>query len=269
MKLRLLKPVVLLLTIGLLAGCKGRSGDPNHIRVGITSGPESALAEVARKEALEKYNLEVELVAFNDYVIPNEALQSGDVDVNIFQHEPYLEEQSRQRNYKLVVVGKTFVYPIAAYSKKIKHVDQLQLGSTIVIPNDPTNGGRALLLLQKSGLLQLKAHTGLLPKLNDITGNPKQLNILQIEAPQIARILDDKDIAMAVINNNFAIQAGLTGGEYEVLKEDKESPYVNVIVARPDNRESEKVQKFVKAYQSDAVEAAARQIFRNGAVKGW
>lgn len=269
MKLRLLKPAVLLLSLGLLAGCKGRSGDPNHIRVGITSGPESALAEIARKEALEKYNLEVELVAFNDYVVPNEALQSGDVDVNVFQHVPYLEEQSKQRGYKLAVVGKTFVYPIAAYSKKIRNVDQLKDGSTIVIPNDPTNGGRALLLLQKHGILQLKDQTGLLPKLNDITENPRHLNILQIEASQIARILDDKDIAMAVINNNFAIQAGLAGGEYEVLKEDKESPYVNVIVARPDNRESEKVQKFVKAYQSDAVAAEAKRIFRNGAIKGW
>lgn len=263
------RPTALLLALAMLAGCKNGSGDPNHIRVGITSGPESSLAEAARKEALEKYNLEVELVAFNDYVMPNEALQSGDVDVNVFQHVPYLEEQSRQRGYKLEVVGRTFVYPIAAYSKKVRTIEQLAEGSTIVIPNDPTNAGRALLLLQQSGLLQLREQTGLLPRVNDITVNPRQLNILQIEASQIPRILDDKDVAMAVINNNFAAQAGLTDGKYEVLKEDKASPYVNVIVSREDNRDAEKVKKFVKAYQSEAVEAAAREIFRNGAVKGW
>ncbi len=146
-----------------------------------------------KKVAKEKYNLEVELVSFNDYVIPNEALNNGDIDANAFQHVPYLTEQSKQRGYKLAVIGNTFAYPIIAYSKKIKTLTLLKNGSTIVIPNDPTNGGRSLLLLQKNGLLKLKDGVGLLPKVTDITENPKQLKILEIEAPQLPRVLDDKE----------------------------------------------------------------------------
>lgn len=254
----------------LLNSCgNSKNEDPNFIRVGITSGLEQEIAEAAKKEAKEKYNLEVELVTFNDYVVPNEALNNGDIDVNAFQHVPYLEEQSKQRGYQLAVVGNTFVYPIVAYSKKIKDISELQNGSTIVIPNDPTNGGRALLLLQKNSLLQLKDNVGLLPKITDITENPRQLKILEIEAPQLPRVLDDKEVTLAIINNNFAAKAGLSADKYGILKEDKESPYVNVIVARADNKDLEKVKNFVKAYQSPEVAKVAQNIFKDGAVKGW
>lgn len=254
----------------ILTSCgKSKNDDPNHIKVGITSGLEQQIAEVAKKEAKEKYNLDVELVAFNDYVIPNEALNNGEIDTNAFQHIPYLEEQSKQRGYKLAVIGNTFVYPIIAYSKKIKNISELQNGSTIAIPNDPTNGGRSLLLLQKNGLLKLKDNVGLLPKVTDIADNPKQLKIIEIEAPQLPRVLDDKEVVMAIINNNFAAQAGLDADKNGILKEDKDSPYMNVIVAREDNKNTEKVKNFVKAYQSDAVEKAAIEAFKGGAVKGW
>jgi D-methionine transport system substrate-binding protein len=256
--------------IGLMASCgASKKEDPNHIRVGITSGPEREIAEAARKEAKEKYNLDVELVSFNDYVVPNEALNQGDIDVNAFQHVPYLEAQSKQRGYRLAVVGKTFVYPIVAYSRKIKSIAELQNGSTIAIPNDPTNGGRALLLFRKNGLLKLRDGVGLLPKVTDITENPKQLKIVEIEAPQLPRVLDDKEVTIAVINNNFAAQAGLDPDQLGILREEKESPYVNVIAAREDNKDQEKVKKFVKAYQSDAVVQAAARVFRGGAIRGW
>jgi len=241
----------------------------NYIKVGITSGPEQEIAETAKKVAKEKYNLEVELVSFNDYVVPNEALNNGDIDANAFQHVPYLSEQSKQRGYQLSVVGNTFVYPIVAYSKKIKSINELQNGSTVVIPNDPTNGGRSLLLLQKNGLLKLKGNIGLLPKVTDIVENPKQLKILEIEAPQLPRVLDDKEVVIAVINNNFAAQAGLDADKQGIFKEDKNSPYVNVIVARNDNKNSEKVKNFVKAYESDEVLKKAEEIFKGGAIKGW
>lgn len=250
-------------------GNTAKNDDPNYIRVGITSGPERELAEAAKREAKEKYNLEVELVTFNDYVVPNESLNQGDIDVNAFQHVPYLEEQSRQRGYKLAVVGNTFVYPIVAYSKKVRHISELKKGNTVVIPNDPTNGGRSLLLLEKHGVIKLKKGVGLLPKVTDISENPKQLKILEIEAPQLPRVLDDKEISLAVINNNFAAQAGLDSDKYGILKEDKDSPYVNVIVARSDNKDTDKVKNFVKAYQSEAVERAAQKAFNGGAVKGW
>ena len=243
--------------------------DPNYIKVGITSGPEQEIAEIAKKVAKEKYNLEVELISFNDYVIPNEALNNGDIDANAFQHVPYLTEQCKQRGYKLAVIGNTFVYPIIAYSKKIKNISQLKNGSTIVIPNDPTNGGRSLLLLQKNGLLKLKDGIELLPKVTDITENPKQLKILEIEAPQLPRVLDDKEVVIAIINNNFASQASLDADKFGIFKEDKDSPYMNVIVSREDNKNDEKVKNFLKAYQSEEVVKRADEIFKGGAVKGF
>lgn len=261
--------IILALTSLTSCGSSGKKNDPNFIRVGITSGPERELAEAARKEAKEKYNLEVELVTFNDYVVPNEALNQGEVDVNVFQHVPYLEEQIRQRGYNLTVVGTTFVYPIAAYSKKIKTIAELRSGHTVVIPSDPTNGGRALLLLQKNGVIQLRKGVGLLPKVTDITDNPKQIRLLEIEAPQLPRVLDDKEVTIAVINTNFASQAGLDSQKYGILKEEKDSPYVNVIVARKDNQQDQKVKNFVNAYQSESVEQTAQKVFKGNAVKGW
>ncbi|PZU78258.1 MAG: methionine ABC transporter substrate-binding protein MetQ [Chryseobacterium sp.] len=252
-----------------LSACNKKESNPNVLKVGIATGPEQNLAEAAKKVAKEKYGLDVELVTFNDYVVPNEALSQGDVDVNAFQHLPYLEEQSKQRGYKLAVVGKTFVYPIVAYSKKIKSISELQPGQTIVIPNDPTNGGRSLLLLQKQGLLKLKEGVGLLPKVTDIIANPKNLKILELEAPQIPRVLEDKEVALAIINNNFAAQAGLDPEKEGLFTEDKNSPYANLIVSREDNKNDEKVKKFVQAYQSPEVESIAQQTFKGGAVKAW
>lgn len=254
----------------LLNACgNSKKNDPNHIKVGIAAGLEQEIAEAAKLEAKEKYNLDVELVAFNDYVIPNEALNNGEIDANAFQHVPYLEEQSKQRGYKLAVVGKTFVYPIVAYSKKIKDISQLEIGSTIAIPNDPTNGGRALLLLQKNGLLKLKDGIGLLPKVTDIVANPRQLKIFELEAPQLPGVLDDKQVVIAIINNNFAAQGGLTYEEQGLFREDSDSPYMNVIVSREDNKDAENVKNFVKAYQSEAVAKAAEKAFKDGAIKGW
>ncbi len=254
----------------LFTACQStKKEDPNYIKVGVIAGPEQEIAEAAKKVAKEKYNLEVELISFNDYVVPNEALNTGDIDANAFQNVPYLNEQSRQRGYQLAIAGKTFLYPIVAYSKKIKAISELRDGSTIVIPNDPTNGGRSLLLLQKNGLLKLKEGIGLLPKVTDITDNPKQLKILEIEAPQLPRVLDDQEVVIAVINNNFAVQAGLDPDQQGILKEDRDSPYVNLIVSRQDNRNTDKVKNFVKAYQSEEVLRKAKQIFKSGAVKGW
>jgi len=254
----------------LIYSCENsKQNDPNYIRVGITSGLEREIAEAAKKEAKEKYNLEVELIEFHDYVIPNEALNNGEIDVNAFQHVPYLNEQSKQRGYQLAVVGNTFVYPIVAYSKKINTISELPAGSTVAIPNDPTNGGRSLLLLEHNGLLKLKDGIGLLPKVTDIIENPKDLKIFEIEAPQLPTVLDDDQVFLAIINNNFAAQAGLDPEKDGILKEDKDSPYVNVIVARDNNKHLEKVKNFVRAYQSEAVEKAAERAFKGGAVRGW
>lgn len=173
------------------------------------------------------------------------------------------------RGYKLAVVGNTFVYPMAGYSKKIKNIRELKSGDTVVIPNDPTNLGRALLLMQEVGLIQLKDNVGLLPRTQDITKNDLKLNILALEAPQLPRTLDDGKVTVAVINNNFAASHNLTAKDNGIFIEDEKSPYVNIIVSREDNKEDEKVLNFAKAYQSEEVEAVANKVFKGGAIKGW
>ncbi|HLW49807.1 MAG TPA: methionine ABC transporter substrate-binding lipoprotein MetQ [Sphingobacteriaceae bacterium] len=270
-----IKSIVNCFTLSLIViltsscGRGNKNSDPNHIKVGVQSGPEYVLAEAAKKVAEERFGLTVELIQFNDYVLPNEALHQGDIDVNVFQNKPYLDVQAKQRGYDFAIVGNTFVYPLAAYSKKIKNVDELERGNTILIPNDPTNGGRSLLLMQSAGLITLKADVGLLPTVNDIIENPLQLRIMELEAPQLPRALDDRNVTIAIINNTFATPIGLIAGRDGLFVEDKDSPYVNLVVCRQDNQHEEKIRKFVQAYQSDEVAAAAEREFKGSAVKGW
>lgn len=264
-----IKPLFLFVILTISLSCGGGSHSGNVLRVGVQTGPEYRLAEEAKKVAKKKYNLEVELVSFNDYVMPNEALHQGDIDVNVFQTRPYLENQMASRGYQLAAVGNTFVYPMAGYSKKIKDIRELKNGDTIVIPNDPSNLGRALLLLQEVGLLTLRKNVGLFPRQHDITANPMQLKILELEAPQLPRTLDDGQVTVAIINNNFAASHQLTAKDDGIFVENEKSPYVNVIVSRQNNKKDKKVIDFIDAYQSDEVEAVANDIFNGGAIKGW
>ncbi|MGN2425172.1 MULTISPECIES: methionine ABC transporter substrate-binding lipoprotein MetQ [Klebsiella] len=260
---------LLIASTALLAACGPAGQDPNHIKVGISAGIDQQVWAVAQKVAKEKYNLDVEVVTFNDFVLPNEALNNGDLDINAFQHKPYLDKQIEERGYKLVEVGKTFVYPIAAYSKKIRTIDELPEGAQVAVPNDPTNLGRSLLLLQKQGLITLKEGVGLLPTSLDIVNNPKKLKIVEIEAPQLTRALDDRQIALAVINTTFSSQVGLSPTRNGLFVEDKHSPYVNIFASRVDNQDSAKVKNLVQAYHSDEVAAAAAELYKGDAVKGW
>ncbi|MCC8373821.1 MULTISPECIES: MetQ/NlpA family lipoprotein [Photorhabdus] len=268
-KLKTIATISALLGSLILPGCGQEKQDPNHIKVGVIVGAEQEVAEIAKKVAKDKYGLDVELVTFNDFVLPNEALSKGDIDLNAYQHKPYMDQQIKDRGYKMVTVGNSFVYPIAGYSKKIKSLDELQDGSQIALPNDPTNLGRSLLLLQKQGLIKLKDGIGLLPTVLDVVENPKNLKLVELEAPQLPRSLDDQKIALAIINTTYASQIGLTPAKDGLFVEDKDSPYVNLLVSREDNKDAENVKKFVKAYQSDEVDEAANKIFNGGAVKGW
>ena len=259
-----------------LAGCSNQSNDQavtsdaaaQTIKVGVMAGPEQAVAEVAGQVAKEKYNLTVELVEFNGYAMPNSAVSKGELDANAIQHKPYLEKDSQEKGLdNLVIVGNTFVYPLAGYSTKIKTLNELQDGATIAVPNDPSNLARALILLEKQGLIKLKDNTNLFSTTLDIVENPKSLVIKEVDTSVAARAIDDVDLA--VVNNNYAGQVGLTATENGVFVEDKDSPYVNIIVARADNKDSEAIQNFVKAYQTDEVEAEAKKQFKDGVIKGW
>ncbi|KAB7677368.1 MetQ/NlpA family lipoprotein [Plesiomonas shigelloides] len=251
----------------LLTACGQKEADSNKIKVGVISGAEEQVAEVAKKVAKQQYGLDVELVSFSDYITPNAALADGSLDVNAFQHKPYLDQQIADRGYKLAVVGNSFVYPIAGYSKKIKNVSELADGASVALPNDPTNLGRSLLLLQAQGLIKLKDGSGLNATLLDVVDNPKKLKLVELEAPQLPRSLNDVDLA--IINTTYASQIGLTPPKDGLFVEDKASPYVNLIVAREDNKDAENVQKFVKAFQTEEVYQAANEVFKGGVVKGW
>ena len=277
------KSLALLATLAgslLLAGCDNSSSTTSAntpaaqeealkpIKVGVIAGSELEVAEFVQQQAKDLYNLDVELVIFNDYVTPNHALNDGLIDLNAFQHKPYLDEQIAGRHYELSIVGNTFVYPIAAYSYKIKTIDELQDGATIVIPNDPTNLGRALLLLQQKGLIKLADGKGLMPTVLDIAENPHNYKVIELEAPQLPRALNDSTVDLAIINTAYASQVNLTPKD-GVFVEDKESPYVNIIVARTADVDNPSIKAFVKAFQTDATAAKADEIFKGGAVKGW
>ncbi|EQA03652.1 MetQ/NlpA family lipoprotein [Glaesserella parasuis] len=250
------------------AAAPAPAAQAQKIKVGVMSGPEHTVAEKAAQIAKEKYGLEVEFVLFNDYALPNTAVSKGDLDANAFQHKPYLDKDSASKGLdNLVIVGNTFVYPLAGYSKKIKNVTELQDGAVIAVPNDPSNLARALILLEKQGLIKLKDNTNLFSTSLDIVENPKNLKIQEVDTSVAAKALDDVDLA--VVNNTYAGQVGLNATEHGVFVENKESPYVNIIVARKDNQASEAVQNFVKSYQTEEVFQEAQKHFKDGVVKGW
>lgn len=251
----------------VLAGCGDKEVDTSKIKVGVMAGAEAQVAEVAAKVAKEKFGLDVELVTFTDYVTPNAALDDGSIDINAFQHKPYLDQQVADRGYKLTIAGNTFVYPIAGYSKQVTSVEEIQDGARIAVPNDPTNLGRSLLLLEQQGLLKLREDVGLLATVRDIVENPKNITIVELDAAQLPRSLDD--VVLSVINTTYASSINLTPQKDGIFVEDKESPYVNLIVAREDNVQAENVQNFVKSYQTEEVYNAASDIFQGGVVKGW
>lgn len=250
-----------------LTGCGDKEQDMSKIKVGVIAGAEAQVAEVAAKIAKEKYGLDVELITFTDYVTPNAALDDGSVDINAFQHKPYLDRQVADRGYKLAIAGNSFVYPIAGYSKRITSVDELKEGDRIAVPNDPTNLGRSLLLLEQQGIIEVRDEVGLLATVRDITANPKNIAIVELEAPQLPRSLDD--VALSIINTTYASSIDLSPQRDGIFVEDKDSPYVNLIVAREENVQAENVQNFVKAYQTEEVFNAASDIFKGGVVKGW
>lgn len=256
-----------LATLALSASVQTFAKD-GKISVAVIAGPELNVAEEAVRVAKEKFNLEVELVSMMDYVTPNAALANKLVDANAFQHRLFLEKQIKDRGYnELTVVGNTFVYPIGAYSKKIKTLDELKDGATVVIPNDPTNLGRSLLLLQAQDLITLKDPKALDQTELDIVENPKNLRIQTADANLIARQLNGFDVG--IINSTFASQNNLYPTRDALFVEDKDSPYVNLIVARQDNAEDEDIKHFVEAFNSEAVYQKAVEEFQGGVAKGW
>ncbi|KPQ23963.1 MAG: D-methionine transport system substrate-binding protein [Halomonas sp. HL-48] len=253
-------------TVTALALAIGASAQAASIKMGTVAGPETEVMQVAAQIAKEEHNLDVEIIEFTDYVTPNAALADGSLDANAYQHEPYMQSMVNDRGYDFAIAGYTFVYPIGAYSEKYDSIDELPEGAQIALPNDPSNEGRALILMHNEGLITLNDPENLEATPIDIAENPNDYRFREIEAAQLPRVLPDVD--MAFINNTFAQPAGLNLDD-ALIKEGPESPYVNLIAVRGGDEDREEIQQLVDAYQSEEVIEKAEELFDGGAVPGW
>ena len=233
------------------------------IVVGATPEPHAALLALVVDD-LASQGITLEVKEFTDYVTPNDAVEYGEIDANYFQHIPYLESFNTEHGYHLVNAGGIHVEPIALYSSKYSSLSDIPNGAVIAIPNDPTNEGRALLLLQSAGLIKLKDNAGLEAIPLDIVENPKNLKFSEIEAATLPRILSDVDAA--VINGNYAIPAGLVATRDGLYVEGADSPYVNVIAVKAGNENNPAVTALVEALKSDEVKAYVAEHYKNGEV---
>ena len=265
----------LIFILALAAGCGGKTepakpaaapAADKPLKVGVTPGPHAQIMEVVKKVA-EKDGLKIQIVEFSDYIQPNVALNQGDIDINSFQHLPYLENMVKDRKYDLVMLAKTFTFPMGIYSKKIKSIKDLKDGATVAIPNDPTNGGRALILFEKAGLIKLKPGLGHKASVVDIVENPRKFKIRELEAAQIPRTLEDMEIA--AINTNYAMSAGLVPAKDALILEDSSSPYANILAVRSKDKDNPLYKKFLKAYQSEEVKKFVTEQFKGSVVVAW
>ncbi|HSQ89750.1 MetQ/NlpA family ABC transporter substrate-binding protein [Romboutsia sp.] len=261
MKLKKLLTVALSSAILVsLVGCSNVKED-NKIIVGVSPNPHAEILEVIKPQ-LEKEGYELEIKVFDDYVLPNTALNEGSLDANYFQHIPYLEETVKEKGYKITYTEKIHLEPIGLYSDKVKSIDEIKENSVIAIPNDPTNGARALKLLAENGLI--KVNDGELIGIKDIIENPKNIEIKEMNAEQLPTIL--KDVDGAVINTNYALSANLNPTKDAIVIESKDSPYANVLAVREENKESEKIKALSKALTSKEVKEFIEKEYKGSII---
>ncbi|RCK30973.1 dioxygenase [Thalassospira xiamenensis] len=234
----------------LAAALTGQALANEKIKIGVTPGAHEEVMEQVVKVAAEK-GLDIEIISFSDYVIPNQALDDGDLQANSFQHKPYLDNQIKDRGYDLSVVGYNILTPMGIYSDKIKDLSELKDGAEVGIPNDPTNGGRALLVLQSEGLIKVDPAAGLSVSPLDVIENPKNLKFVELDAAQLPRSLADLDAS--AINTNYALEAGLNPIKDSIAIEGNDSPYANVIVTRTQDKDAPWVKTLVEAYHDDSI----------------
>ena len=246
--------------VAAVAAFSAHAGD---LSVAATPVPHAEILEFV-KPALAKEGVNLKVKVFTDYIQPNVQVAEKRLDANFFQHQPYLDEFNKAKGTHLVSVAAVHLEPLGAYSSKYKKLDEIKDGSTVVIPNDATNGGRALLLLDKAGLITLKDKTNILSTPKDITANPKNLKFRELEAATIPRVLTQVDLAL--INTNYALEAKLNPEKDALVIEGSDSPYVNILVARPDDKDSADMQKLVAALHSPEVKAFIIEKYKGAIV---
>ena len=252
MKTSLFRPLLAAAAVLALAACGKPATDESRLVVAATAVPHAEILQVV-KPILEKQGVTLDVRVFNDYVQPNDQLVQKQVDANYFQTEPYLDAYNRDRKTQLVTVVGVHIEPFGAYSRRVKSLAELPAGADVVIPNDPSNNSRALILLDKAGVIKLKDPSNALSTQRDIIDNPKQLRFRELDSAMLPRVLDQVDLAL--INTNYALDAGLEPTRDALAIESKDSPYVNFLVARPDNRDDPRVQKLAKALTGPEVKA--------------
>lgn len=265
MSIKFLKPLAAVI-LGVATLSQAAFAQDKALKVGVTAGPHAQVFDVVKAEAA-KQGIELNVIEFSDYVQPNAALFAGDLDLNSYQHQPYLDSTNADRGYNLVSIAKTVVFPIGIYSKKVKNLSELDQGAKVALPNDPTNGGRALLLLQEQGLIKLKPEAGLKATPLDVVDNPRNLRFIELDAAQLPRSLDDVDVA--AVNTNFALEAGLDPLKDAIARESAESPYANVIAVREQDKDRADLLKVVSIYQSPAVKAFIDEKFKGAITAAW
>ncbi len=222
----------------------------DKLSIAATPVPHAEILEHIQP-ALKENGVDLDIKVFTDYVQPNQQVADGQIDVNFFQHKPYLDSFNGERGTDLVSVALVHVEPFGAYSKKINNIEDLKEGARVAIPNDPSNGARALLLLEEYGIIKLEDPTNLLATSRDVAENPKKLKFTELEAATLARVLEDVDLAL--INTNYALEAGLNPLEDALLIEGAESPYANLVAVKAGNEKDPRVEKLIKAIQSEDV----------------
>ncbi|MDV3058763.1 MetQ/NlpA family ABC transporter substrate-binding protein [Pseudomonas paracarnis] len=253
---------VLLFTALAAALTAGFAQANEKLVVAATPIPHAEILELI-KPTLAKEGVDLQIKVFTDYVQPNVQVAEKRLDANYFQTLPYLENFNKGKGTNLITVVGVHVEPFGGYSKKIKKIEDLKDGATVAIPNEGSNSGRALLLLQKAGVITLKDPTNALATPKDIASNPKNLKFKELESALLPRVLDQVDVDL--INTNYALEAGLNPAKDALIIEDAKSPYVNFLVARPDNKDSDAIQKLAKALTSPEVKAFIEKKY-NGAV---
>ncbi|PZO82007.1 MAG: metal ABC transporter substrate-binding protein [Mesorhizobium amorphae] len=258
--------VVGALALGGLAALAPAHAQDKAIKVGIISGEDEDVWRVVKAQAAEK-GLNIETVVFNDYTQPNEALERGEIDANAFQHQPYLDNQIKTQGYKIVPVGYTGLWPIGLYSKKHADVASLPEGAVVGVPNDPSNEGRALRVLESQGLIKLKDGVGILATVADVAENPKNLEIKELDAGIVGRSVDDLDAA--VVNTDWALKSGLSA-ENRIAQEPKEdNPYRNFIAVKAGTENEPWVKTLVESYQNETVRAEFERVYKGTGISAY